>query len=151
MGRANLILWEYGDNAKTSKAEVHTVDLTVGNIVAQTALFDAWRTAVEGVSIGEPGAYTLTAIDGGPGKTPSADTAAQRENKWLVSFVDTVTGLPGSYTIPCYNHALIGTDGENMAAGAARTALITATEDFVLSNAGNPVTVTSIKFRAYSI
>lgn len=151
MGRANLILWEYGDNAKTSKAEVHTTDLNVGNIVAQTALFDAWRAAVEGVSVGEPGAYSLTAIDGGPSKTPSADTTAQRENKWLVSFVDTVTGLAGSYTIPCYSHTLIGADGENMAAGAARTALITATEDFVLSNAGNPVTVTSIKFRAYSI
>lgn len=151
MGKASLILWEYGDNAKTSKAEVHSADLNVGNIVAQTGLFDAWRAAVSAVSVGTPGAYALTALDGGPAKSPSADTTAQRENKWLVSFTDNVTGLAGSYTIPCYDHTLIGTDGENMAAGAERTALISATEDFVTSNAGNPVTVSSIKFRAYSI
>jgi len=151
MGRANLILWEYGDQAKSSKAEVHSADLNVGNIVAQTGLFDDWRAAVEAVSVGEPGAYALTALDGGPGKTPSTDTSAQRENKWLVSFIDNATGLPGSYTIPCYDHAQIASDGETMASGANRTALISATEAFVLSNAGNAVTVTSIKFRAYSI
>lgn len=148
---ATLILWEFGSNAKTSKAEVHSADLNVGNIAAQVAAFDAWRAAVAGVSLGNPGAYSLSAVDGGPGRSPSATPAAQRENKWLVSFIDAVTGLPGSYTIPCYDPDLLATDGEDLGAGAERTALISATEGFVLSNAGNAVTVTSIKFRARTI
>lgn len=148
---ASLILWEYGDNAKASKAEVHTVDLNVGNIVAQTGLFDDWRAAVTAVSLGNPGSYALSAIDATVGKVTATDTAAQRENKWLVSYTDNVTGLPGSYTIPCFDNDQLAVDGESMAAGANRTALISATEAFVRSNAKNAVTVTSIKFRAYSI
>lgn len=148
---ASLQLWEYGDNAKPSKAEVHSPTLNAGNIAAQLAAFDAWRAAVEGVSLGNPGSYQITASDTTVAKVTATDPAAQRENKWLVSYTDNVTGLPGSYTIPCYDPDQLATDGENLAAGANRTALITATEAFVLSNAGNAVTVTSIKFRARTL
>lgn len=147
----SMILWEYGDNAKTAKAEVHSPTLNVGNIAAQTGLFDDWRDAVAAVSLGNPGGYSLTAIDTPAAKVTATDPAAQRENKWLVSYTDNVTGLPGSYTIPCYDPDQLATDGENLAAGANRTALIDATEAFVKSNAGNAVTVTSIKFRARTI
>lgn len=151
MGSAKVTIWEYGDGAKASAASVHSVDLDNTNIVAQLAAFADLRDAINGVSIGNIGDWAIVAADGGAGKVPASSPLAQRENKWLVSYTDDVTGLSGSFTIPCADLTLLGTDGENMATGAPRTELITASEAFVRSNAGNAVTVTSIRFRAYSI
>lgn len=148
---ASLILWEYGQNAKSSKVEVHSPTLNAGNIVAQLGLFSDLRDAIAAVSLGNPGSWAITAEDTTVAKVTATDPAAQRENKWLVSFTDNTTGLPGSFTIPCYDPDQLAIDGENLAAGANRTALIDAVQAFVLSNANHAVTVTSIKFRAYSI
>lgn len=151
MGRASQVFWEYGGNAKASSAGFHTVDLDNTNIVAQLGLFSDLRDAIADVVVGNAGAWEVVAADGGAGKVPSTDPQAQREIKWLVSFTDNVTGLPGSFTIPTADLAQLATDGENMAAGANRTALEAAIEAYVRSNAGNAVTVTSIRFRSYTL
>lgn len=151
MGRASVIVWEFGDGAKASSTSVHTVDLDNTNIVAQLAAFADFRDAIEATVVGNMGAWEVVAADGGPGKDPADSPLAQRENKWLVSFTDNVNGNPGSFTIPCADLTLLGADGENMAAGTERTALVDATEAYVRSVTGNAVTVSSIKFRAYTI
>lgn len=151
MGKLRQVFWEYGSKAQASATSVNAADLTVGNIVAQEGLRDAFIAAITAVSLGTPGTMDWIAERDEVARTPSANAAAQRENKWLVSFVDAVTGLGGSFTIPCYDSALLGLDGEEMVAGAERTALISATEAFVLSNAGNAVTVTGIRFTARNL
>lgn len=151
MGRASVIVWEYGDAAKASSIGVHTADLDNTNIVAQLAAFADFRDAIADVVVGNMGAWEVVAADGGAGKDPADSPLAQRENKWLVSFTDNVTGNPGGFTIPCADLTKLGTDGENMAAGVERTALIAAAEAYVKSVTGNAVTVSSIKFRAYTI
>lgn len=151
MGKLRQVFWEYGTAAKSSSTTVHTADLAVGNIATQETLRDAFLAAIEAVSIGEPGTMEWVAETNDVAKTPSANEAAQRENKWLISFVDNVTGLGGSFTVPCYDSTLIATDGESMEAGTPRTNLVSATEAYVLSNAGNAVTVTGIRFTSRNI
>lgn len=146
------VYWEYGTAAKSSKVSVHSADLNAGNIAAQEALRAAFESAVDAVTIGGPGAESWTATETQVAKNPSANEAAQRENKWLVSFVDDVTGLGGSYTIPCYNPTLIGPDGVFMDGSAPEyAALVAASDAFVKSNAGNATSVTSIKFSARTL
>lgn len=151
MGSAVFKFWEYGDEAKSANAEVHTIDLDNTNIVAQLAAFSAWRAALTAVSSGAPGHWQIIAQDGGPGRTPSLNANAQRETKWLVSFIDNVNGNPGSYTVPCYDFNFIAADGVNMIAGAERDAVVATTEAFAKSVAGNAVTVSTIKFRARTL
>lgn len=145
------VYWEFGTNAKASSVNVFSPTLTSGNIVAQEALRAAFEAAVDGVVLGTPGSEQFVATQTQVAKSPSADPLAQRENKWLVSAVDDVTGLPVTFTLPTADLSLLGTDGENMAPGAELTALTDAIEAFVLSNAGNAITVTSVKFRARNI
>jgi len=151
MGKLRQVFWEFGTKAKASATTVHAADLTVGNIVAQDGLKDDFIAAITAVSLGNPGSVEWMAEATEVAKTPSTDEQAQRENKWLVSFVDNTTGLGGSFTIPCPDLAQLGPDGEEMATGANRTALIDATEAYVLSNTGHAVTVTGIKFSARNI
>lgn len=151
MGKLRQVFWEYGTAAKSSSTVVHTADLNAGNIAAQETLRDAFLSAIAGVSLGAVGTMEWVATTDDVARTPSSNAAAQRENKWMVSFVDNVTNLGGSFTIPCYDSAEIAADGESMDAGAKRTALVNATEAYVLSNAGNAVTVTGIRFTARNL
>ena len=152
MGRYEKTFWEFGTDAKASKTSVHTPDLTAGNFAAQIALRDAFEAAIDAVSLGNSGRESTIAVETDPGRVPSLNPIAQRENKWLVSFNDNTLGNPGSFTVPCYDPALLGADGENMDAGAAEyAALVTATEAYIRSVAGNVVTVTSVKFSARTI
>lgn len=143
--------WEYGGNAKASSVSVHSPTLNAGNIAAQEALRAAFESAVDAISLGTAGSEQFIATEVNVARTPSANPLAQRENKWLVSYTDNVTGLGGSFSIPCADLSLLGADGENMDSGAEYAALVSATQDFVRSNAGNAVTVTSVKFRARNL
>lgn len=151
-GQYQITFWEYGTAAKASRTSVHIPTLTTGNIVAQTALAATFLAACQAISLGNTGAQTLIADVIDPGKVPSANTAAQRENKWLVSCVETGTGNPVTFTVPCYDSDLIAADGESMDTTTTEyTDMVAATNAFVRSNDGTAVTVTSIKFRARSM
>ena len=151
MGRYRQAFWEYGSAAKSSDTSVHTADLNAGNIAAQLALAAALTAALEAVVLGNTGSQEVLATSTTVAKSPSADTGAQRELKWLVSFVDAVNGRGGNFTVPTADPAQLGADGEQMATGALRTAVVDAVEDYVLSVNGNAVTVTSIKLVGRSI
>jgi hypothetical protein len=141
--------WEYGSNAKASKVSVFSEPLTAGNFDAQNALRAAFEAAVDAVTLGNEGSEQFIANEIVRPKNPSATPGAQRENKWLVSCAETGGAGTVTFTIPCYDPALLAADGENMDATSDEyIALVAATEAFVQSNDGNAVTVTSIKFRA---
>lgn len=146
------VYWEFGTNAKSAAVQVYSEPLTAGNFDAQNALRAAFESAVDAVTIGNPGAEQWVAVETVVAKNPSADPAAQRENKWLVTCAEVGGGGTVSFTIPCPDLTnLLAADGENMDATAPEyTALVSATEAFVQSNDGNAVTVTSVKFRARS-
>lgn len=150
MGKARYTLWEYGGNAKASSVDVRTADLTAGNIVAQTGLFDDFRAAIDDVVIGNPGTVEFVATVDEVAKNPSTNELAQRENKWLVSFIDTTTNRGGSYTIPtALLTGLLDASGEFMdTASAEYIALKAASDAFVKSVAGNATEVQSVKFVA---
>ena len=143
--------WEYGTNAKASSVSVYSPALTAANFDAQEALRAAFEAAVDAVTIGNSGSEQFVAVETMVGKNPSLNLLAQRENKWLVSAIE-AGGNPVTFTIPCADLSLLATDGESMDTGSAEyAALVTAVEDFVRSNDGDTVTVTSIKFRARNI
>lgn len=145
------VFWEYGANAKSSSVKVYSPALSAANFDAQEALRAAFETAVDAVGIGTAGSEKFLATESTVAKTPSANPLAQREVKWLVSMVESGTGNPVTFTVPCADLSLLSADGENMDATAPEyAALVAAVEAFVRSNDGNTVTVTSIKFRARS-
>ena len=142
---------EYGGNGKVSASTVFATNLTAGNFAAQMTAAGLLADAIDAVSLGTSrGQFYTHTLDAGGAALPS-DPEAQRENKWLVSCRETSGGLNAvTFTIPCATLTFLATDGENMADGAERTALINAVEAFVLSNDLVAVTVESIKFRTRS-
>lgn len=145
------VYWEFGTNAKASSVKVFSPALNAGNFDAQEALRAAFETAVDAVTLGTGGSERFLATETTVAKTPSANPLAQRENKWLISMVESGSGNPVTFTIPAADLSLLAADGENMDATAPEyAALVSAVEAFVRSNDGNTVTVTSIKFRSRS-
>lgn len=152
MATTRIEVREYGSNGKMSRASVHSADLTAGNIAAQVGLAEDLRDAIDGVSIGNLGETAITHFVSDGGGAPAASPLAQRENKWLVSCRETSAGFnPVTFTIPAADLTLLATDGENMADGAPKAALVAAVEAFVLSNDGVAVNVESIKFRGRTL
>jgi len=151
-GAFSQTIWEYGTKAESSKTTVHIPTLNAGNIAAQLALIETFQAAVLAVSLGNSGSDKTLAVVNEVARNPSLNPIAQRENKWLVSYRDVTTNLPGSYTIPCYNPALLAADGESMDTASDEYAdLVAASDALVRSNAGNVTEVTSIVFRARNI
>lgn len=146
------VYWEYGTNAKASTMSVHSPALNAGNIAAQEGLRAALEAAADAVSLGNSGSERFLATETTVAKNPSTNPLAQRENKWLVSMIESGSGNPVTFTIPCADLSLLAADGENMDSTLTEYSdLVTAIEAFVRSNDGNTVTVTSIKFRARTL
>ena len=144
--------WEFGTEAKSSQVGVFTPTLNAGNIAAQETLRAAFEAAVDAVSIGNSGSEEFTAEVTPVVRNPSTNPLAQRENKWLVTMSEATTGNAVTFTIPCADLSLLAADGSNMDTASTEYAdLVAAVEDFVRSNDGSTVTVTSIKFRARTI
>lgn len=143
---AKTVLSYLDYSRETSRVSVHTATLNAGNIAAQLALEAAFVAAVEAVSIGTLTKEQVIALETINVATPPADKDAQVERKWLVSCVDNVTGFPVSFTIPCADSQYVtnNTDLMDTGAGAGNT-LLGAIEDYVLSKAGNAVTVVEIR------
>lgn len=144
--------WEYGTRAKPSQVSVYSPALNAGNIAAQEALRAAFEAAVDAVTLGNGGSEQFVATEVTVGRNPSLNPLAQRENKWLVSCIESGSGNSVTFTIPCADLSLLAADGESMDTGSAEyAALVTAVQDFVRSNDGNTVTVVSVTFRARSL
>ena len=130
-------------SSETSTASIAVVDAETD--LNLTAIFNA----IVGVTLGNAGTSTLVVAaekDAGSGVKPS-NKEAQREKKWLVTFVDNVTGKKGRMEIPCADLSLLGDDGSTMVTSAgAGASLVSALNAHGLSSDGNPITVSTIRF-----
>lgn len=133
-------------SGESSSFGVEGIDVDSANYDAQQTEAIALSTAVANVSIGTLAERKFVASIANPESGQPASQYAQRELKWLVTYVDTVTGDLQQSEIPCPDLTLLvaGTDLMNTAAGAG-AALKTAWDAFVQSKAGNAVSLTTAR------
>lgn len=143
-GKATFTVIDYG--LETSSASFPLADFTAANYDAQIALVDALYTAIDGVSLGNIGGRRVLAEDFDLSSAPAGSAYAQRENKWLVSMTGDTSGKLYQRTIPCADLSLLEVNGEDMAAGAQRTALVAAIEAAFNGDGDETVTVNTIRF-----
>ena len=128
----------------------HTPDFGVGNIVSVEVAVNALQAAVQAVILGVIQKDTLSTVGDTSLAVPTLPTA-QRENVWLVSFMDDVNGRPGSVSLPTAdisNPALLnGNSDDADLTDPLWVEFITTMEAIALSVSGNPITVKRIERR----
>lgn len=145
MGRMQFSFRDYSEERSTLDFAI--VDLSAGNIAANLTAFDAVQTALEGVTDGVVATRRLIALDEVVSGLIPTVASVQRERKWLVRYIDTVTQRPGSFEIPTASPdglLTAGTDLMNLTL-TAPTALVTALEANVRSINGNTINVQQIR------
>ena len=140
-----ITLRDYG--GETSTFSVYGAEMSAAeyaNIINEIADLE---TAIEGVTLGVLGRGVIEAVVNEGSAASATDVWAQRENKWMVEFADTVTGEVFRRELPTADLTLLqpGTELMNIASGAG-LAFVTAFETYVVSDAGNPVTVQRIRY-----
>lgn len=124
------------------------VDLTAANFNAQTALFEAIKAGIRGVSlIAFDGAEYAANFTERETDLP-ADAYAERESKWLVTMVDSVNGDINQFEIGGALKTGISIPGSDLMdlTSTEGAALVDALEAGARSRAGNAVTVRQVKY-----
>lgn len=135
MGKYIMTYRDYGPVGERSTSIFKGPDLTAANFDAEKALQETLRDAVEAISLGTlVKAVTVVKEVPYPDTNP-ASPFAQRENKWLVRYTDTVTGDKASLEIPCADLALLDPNAGDKAdmSDADVAAFVAAFEAYVLS------------------
>lgn len=145
-GKASFSQADYDGEVTTTSVTVPA--LTAANFDSQATLRNALMAAIQGITLGEYqrtefGNVVLSSI------SPSNDTAAQREKKWLVDYHDTTSLKRYSFEIGCADtdqldaqdraHAEIGDAG-------VVDAFVSAAEAYILSPTGGAIVVDEITF-----
>lgn len=144
--RLTVSLWDY--DKEPSSVTMEGLTITAANLDAQNTMMDAIETAIAGVSLGvifkDTRVFDYSLIAG----TPPNDKDAQREKKWLVRMHDAVTFKPHKIEIPCADLSLLDDQnkGSMDSSDAAYTALEAALQNYIRTEAGNPVIVDEIVF-----
>lgn len=149
MGRLTLTIADY--DAEVSTLSVNCSDLTAANIDGEYADAISFQTAVDGVSRGLILKRTHTAKVSMQAVGKSNNQEAQREEKALVMYYDSVTFEKATAEIPAVDMTLqlpgnpgvffIDGDGNE---NAAWTAFVSAFEAFVTGPGGNASVVERI-------
>lgn len=144
MGKYTRTLMDY--DSEVSTVQVYATDLSEANIAAQITLQSNFGAAINGMSTGSLQKIEYGNVVSANNPAPP-DPFAQRELKWRVDYSDDVTGEKGYFTVPCANAARLDPNNRGKAEigdGAQVDAFVTATEAYVLSKAGNAITVLQI-------
>lgn len=145
---ASKLTMRYLDhNSEASSFSVPGVDLTAANLIAQQALMAALVAATGGIIIGTLNRETVLLSDTLISAVPATNPFAQRETKWLVTWVDTVTDEVHQSEIPTADLAELVPNGGtlNVAAASAGEDFVNAFEAFVRGNGVNTVQVAEIR------
>lgn len=142
--KLGITLIDYNNERTTF--EIPAASVAAANFDAVNAELAALRTAIEGVTIGNTARTRLLAVDNDISGDPAGSAFAQREIKWLISMRGAVTGKLYQRELGTADLALLAPNTDDMATGAARTALVTALEDSFRGDQNETVTVVSIKF-----
>jgi len=142
--RYNLRILDY--NSELSSFGLPGIQLSQANFDAQVALWDTLQTSVDGLVIGVLNQRQLQAQQVEISSVPPASQFAQRETKWLVTWVDNVIGTLHQTEIPTADLALLTAGAEmlNLGAGAG-LAFKNAFEAVVRWGGVNAVTVQSVR------
>jgi hypothetical protein len=123
---------------------------SAANYDAQLAAFSTLRTEINSLILGSPQKYSYTPLEFVIGDPPPADPFAQREWKWLVTYIGAVSGKRFQIEIPTADpsngHKVAGSDLADLT-NADWVAFITAFEAFAKSpdNPAEAVTVESAR------
>lgn len=141
-------------NQKTGEPEstnwsVPVTTLTAANYVAKKALIDDLNTAVDSIIIGMIAKKEVVIDRTLVSALPAASTLAQRENKWLLRYVDTVTsqkfrvsiGTADLTELPDNSEFLDLTAGDGLALKTAFDAIVVSPD-----NSSNAVSLRSVQF-----
>lgn len=132
---------------EVSSFQVFGVTVTAGNFAAQAGLASALRTAVLDLTLGSQSAASDVSAASKSSIIPT-NPVANREDKWLVRYIDDTTGVPYSVELPTADLSLRTNNSEFLdLAGTEAAAFVTAFEAYAVSpaDAGHTVTVTSIQ------
>jgi hypothetical protein len=145
-GKYSRTLIDYGDEKTIFRANVAV--LTAANFDAQATLRAALGTAIAGICIGNLNQVDYGNVDFQTNLAPD-DPLAQRENKWLVQYVDDTTQQLYRCELGTADlTALDPNDRAHAHIGDADVvdAFVDAFEAYVLSPDGNSVTIKEITF-----
>lgn len=142
-----ITLRDYG--GETSTFSVYGAEMSAAeysNIINQIADLE---TAIEGVTLGVLGRGVIEAVVNEGSQASAADVWAQRENKWMIEYADTVTGDVYRRELPTADLSLLqpGSELMDLSTGAG-LALKTAFEAYVTSEDGNPVEIQRVYYVA---
>lgn len=144
MAVATLTVGIRNDLNKTADFKVHGLDLTAGNIVAQTAAADALKTAVVALSVGN---FASMAISTHKSKSATIPTGeVQLGDKWVITAADAL-GNTYTYTIPAEDSTDNLIPGTHNADPASTdwAAFITAFNAYAVNRVGGALTFVSAR------
>lgn len=136
-----------GSVPEKGRCRFHITDINAGNLGAtQTALADL-LAAIQAIVIGELNKERIVLSDTFSSNAPAASPLAQRENKWLVTYVDSVTNKLYRGEIPTADLTLLTGNSESLdlSAGVGLT-FKQKFEAIVKSPDNNAVDVVSVTF-----
>jgi hypothetical protein len=89
MARAVMTLTDYSGERTT--VTVNSATLNSANFDTEQTAWTTLRTAIQGLTLGNTYSHSLSQVLNVT-TLPAPSPLAQRENKWLVTYADTVTG-----------------------------------------------------------
>lgn len=145
-GKFSITYKDY--NGESSAASIPIPTITDGNIATITPQLGSLETAISGVTVGRVSREVTQGNVVDNGDSPSSDPLAQREIKWLVTLVDTVTGDTLRREIPTADLSLLANNVDTLDLTAGAGASLKAAVEAVAENpeTGNSVIVTEVRF-----
>lgn len=138
-------------DGEESTAKFPGTPLTAANFDAEIALIATLRAGVNGIQRGKELKYSVNALVSPQAAGRASDEEAQREEKCVVRYHDSVTFKPGTLTIPCVDMTLqlTGHPGAFFIDGEGNeesewTTFVAAFEAYVSGAGGNAVVVDEI-------
>lgn len=152
IGRFALTYVDYGTPQESSTARFPIPVYDALGFDAQETLVDALATAVAGITLGVKTKDERGNVEDFPTAQP-ASKYAQRENKWLVRYHDSVTGNKSTLEIPTADlNELDPTKADRLKIDSgAGAAFVTAFNNVVLGPDGNAASVDEVLFVARNI
>lgn len=118
-----------GPNGEPEHASIQMAitTLNAGNLAAQTTLLSALRSAAQAVVLGDFRQDVITLLRPIPSVSRPTDTAAQRENKWLLRAHSATSNQKFRYSLPTADLSLLADGSEYLdlstgVGGALKTA-----------------------------
>lgn len=149
-GKTSVTFEDYGSTPERSTFQFYHVQLTAANFdttAGAAGLIDDLLTATYALVLGSAYKRVINAEETLLGSAAASDPAAQRENKWLCTYQDDVSGRKYQVEIPCADLDQLSADGKtlDLTAGTG-LAFKTAFDAVVYSPYANASTLLEVRF-----